>query len=77
MDIDLNSFYTWGWIIWLLAFVGLEGAAIKNKNPGDTLSEHVWKIFKIDPDTPWVFPPRKLLLVALMGGGLLHFFTGY
>jgi len=36
--------FTWAWILWALAFVGIEGAALANKRRGDTLSEHVWRI---------------------------------
>ena len=40
---ELNDFYTYGWLFMGAFFVFLEGAALKNRNKGDTLSEHVRK----------------------------------
>ena len=42
MNIDLpRSFYTWGWAGWILYFVVLEGLAVLDDDPGETLSAHV------------------------------------
>ncbi|OFW65175.1 MAG: hypothetical protein A2135_08650 [Actinobacteria bacterium RBG_16_67_15] len=40
---------TWDyvWLTWLLAFLVAEGIALVDKDPGDTLSEHVWRWFKV------------------------------
>jgi len=37
--------YTIAWIAWLTAFAVIEGAALADKDEGDTLSEHVRKWF--------------------------------
>lgn len=36
------------WIGWALAFAVIEGAALKNDVPGDTLSEHLRRWFSTD-----------------------------
>ena len=36
--------YGWLWGVWIMAFGIIEWKAISNKEPGDTLSEHVWKL---------------------------------
>lgn len=40
---------TWDyvWLAWLAWFLAVEGIALARKEPGDTLSEHVWKWFKV------------------------------
>lgn len=40
----MKKAYTWAWAIWILLFGVIEWSALKNKEPGDTLSEHVWKL---------------------------------
>lgn len=39
------SGWTWAWVLWGLAFAVIEGAALINKEQGDTLSEHLRKWF--------------------------------
>lgn len=34
--------WTWAWIAWGVYFAVVEGMALFNSTPGDTLSEHVW-----------------------------------
>ena len=34
--------WTWAWIGWGVYFAVVEGMALFNSRPGDTLSEHVW-----------------------------------
>lgn len=41
---ELNKKYTVAWVLWILGFLAIEYAAIKDKKEGDTLSEHVWKV---------------------------------
>jgi len=40
--------WTWLWLAWGAMFVAIEGAALFNKTPGDTLSEHFRKWFHTD-----------------------------
>lgn len=39
------SGYTIAWLGWIAYFVVVEGMALFNSKPGDTLSEHVWAWF--------------------------------
>lgn len=34
--------WTWAWAGWAVYFLIVEGMALFNSKPGDTLSEHVW-----------------------------------
>ncbi len=76
--------YTWAWIGWGLAFCAIEGVALANSRPGDTLSEHVWAWLGVRrPGQPApVRTPRWTLRVArtvVLSGLLwlgLHFATG-
>lgn len=36
------------WILWIVAFAVVEGVALKNDVPGDTLSEHIRLWFRLD-----------------------------
>ena len=73
---ELNDNYTWLWIGWLLAFIGIETAALLNKDSGDTLSEHVWKWFSVKESSS----PHKTFRMVCLGGFLgwlvIHFMTG-
>lgn len=40
------SLWTLGWLLILAQAVALEIAALCNKSPGDTLSEHVWWLYR-------------------------------
>lgn len=35
------------WMLWAVAFTFIEGVALFNSTPGDTLSEHVWAFIGI------------------------------
>lgn len=35
--------WTWLWLAWVAAFGVIEGIALANSTPSDTLSEHVWR----------------------------------
>lgn len=73
----LRKKYTVMWLVWIMAFFAIEGAALKSDKMGDTLTEHV---------RDWIGTnnaKRTTMMWALrIGlGGLLawlipHFFTG-
>lgn len=69
------SSFTWLWLIWLGLFAAIEGAAIFNKQQGDTLSEHVWSWFSIrDKGKGW--RSRRFVLLAFLAWLVAHFLTG-
>lgn len=65
------------WIVWLLQFLAIEGAALFRKERGDTLSEHVWKWFSVkDKGEGWIYRRTALLLflawlIAHLGFGAI------
>ncbi|BCJ41656.1 hypothetical protein GCM10010168_53460 [Actinoplanes ianthinogenes] len=76
--------FTIGWLLWLAYFLVLEGVALFNSRPGDTLSEHVWTWFGTqrrkpgEPERPrsgWT-QLRRVLLLAFMAWLSIHFLTG-
>ena len=67
--------WTVGWILWLGMFVAIEGAALFNKDRGDTLSEHVWHWFSIK-GKPRGYKLRRLAFLAFWAWLTVHFFTG-
>ncbi|GAB2329242.1 hypothetical protein [Streptomyces variabilis] len=57
--------WSWAWLAWLAAFAAIEGKALTNKEPGDTLSEHVRRWFGTAQGTEataWVRLRRASLL---------------
>ena len=72
----MNDTYTWLWIAWLVAFLGIEGAALINKDKGDTLSEHVWKWFSVRE----AGSKKRTFRIATLGAFMLwlgiHFVSG-
>ena len=71
----LNSKYTVLWIIWIVAFGVIEYPALKNKDFGDTLTEHIWKL--IGTNTPGRNWENWLARIVLVGGFIWvipHFF---
>jgi len=54
---------TWIWIAWGGIFAVTEGIALRNKKTGDTLSEHVWKWFKVK-EQPKRFTAGRFALLA-------------
>lgn len=67
--------YTVLWLAWLALFGAIEGAALKNKRSGDTLSEHVWRWFSIaDKGAAWRV--RRCALLAILAWLVAHFVTG-
>ena len=72
----MNDTYTWLWIAWLLAFVGIEAAALINKDKGDTLSEHIWKWFSVKEGNSKKRTFRMVMLGGFLGWLVTHFMTG-
>lgn len=72
------NWFTWAWIFWAVMFVVVEGIAVFNNIPGDTLSEHVWKVIGTDQEnrttTMWIW--RAVLLVGL-AWLIPHMMTGW
>jgi hypothetical protein len=63
-----NALFTAGWLAWIVGFAVLEGAALRRRRTGDTLSEHVWRWFA-------VLGPRSSVRtwagrLALLAGGV-------
>lgn len=67
--------YTWLWIGWIVAFLVIEGLALTNKEPGDTLSEHVWKWAAVRGQGRAV-KLRRFILLTLLAWLIVHFLTG-
>ncbi len=76
--------FTWIWLLWIAAFLGIEGVALFNSKPGDTLSEHVWAWFGTqrrkpgEPERPrsgWT-QLRRFTLLAFLAWLSAHFLTG-
>lgn len=75
--------FTIAWLVWLAYFVVVEGMALFNSKPGDTLSEHVWAWFgtAVKPGqsgrqrSGWT-QLRRFALLAFMAWLLVHFITG-
>ena len=78
------SQWTIAWLVWLGAFVAIEGPALANKTPGDTLSEHVWKWFATRREdlrndkgkASARVKIRRVVLVSFLAWLSLHFATG-
>jgi hypothetical protein len=67
--------FTIAWLIWILQFVAIEGVALCNKQPGDTLSEHVWDWASIkDKGAGWRL--RRVGLLMFLAWLVAHFLTG-
>jgi hypothetical protein len=71
------------WAAWAGAFIVIEGIALKRKQPGDTLSEQVWRIFgtRRDVEYPKGQPSgllrlRRFALLAFLAWLSIHFLTG-
>ena len=75
--------YTVLWLLWLAYFLVVEGVALFNSRPGDTLSEHVWLWFGTEwrkgqsprERSGWT-QLRRVLLAAFMVWLTVHFLTG-
>jgi hypothetical protein len=69
------SGWTVAWMFWIGFFFVIEGPAIANKQPGDTLSEHVWKWFAIRDKSPQ-WRVRRLALLSGIAWLATHFLSG-
>lgn len=67
--------WTVGWVLWLVMFLAIEGAALVNRDRGDTLSEHVWKWFGLR-GKPSGYRWRRFAFLAFWAWLTVHFFTG-
>lgn len=73
----MNPLYTFGWVILFVLGGVLETLAIIDRRRGDTLSEHVWKVFLVKDARHPVL--RWLLRIPLLGALTwltLHFAFG-
>ena len=69
------DWYTVAWFGWIVAFLVIEGLAIRDDDPGDTLSEHVWRWFSVtERTTGWRV--RRIALGGFMMWLTVHFLTG-
>ncbi|MEK9736188.1 MAG: hypothetical protein VW362_07035 [Candidatus Nanopelagicales bacterium] len=59
------SLFTVAWVLWISAFIVIEGVALIRKERGDTLSEQVWFALKKAPVLWWV------------GAGFMLWVTGH
>ncbi|MGA5019264.1 hypothetical protein ACPCAA_17830 [Streptomyces griseoincarnatus] len=66
------------WAAWAGAFVVIEGIALYRRQPGDTLSEQVWRIFHTarGQKTTRTTQARRAALVMFLGWLVAHFLTG-
>lgn len=60
--------YSLLWVLWVLTFFIVEGFALRNDMPGDTLSEHVRKWIRTDTKLG-----RTIFLVVF--GGFVAWFS--
>jgi hypothetical protein len=61
------SGWTFSWLAWGLMFCAIEGAALIQKAPGATLSEHLRAIFStMNKSAGWRF--RRFCLLATLTG---------
>jgi hypothetical protein len=74
------SAWTWAWIGWGVYFAVVEGMALFNSKPGDTLSEHAWAWLGyarggLRHPSGWT-RLRRFLLLAGLGWLVAHMLTG-
>lgn len=67
--------YTWAWIFWLASFATIEGFALANRKPDDTLSEHIWSWFAIR-GKPGGWQARRAVLLMFLVWLVAHLLTG-
>lgn len=73
---ELDGVYTQLWILWLLFFVAIEGTALANKRPGDTLTEHTKRWFSVGfKGTGW--RGRRVALLSFLVWLLVHMVTDF
>lgn len=64
------------WVLWLLGFAFIEGIALLNKKTGDTLSEHVYRWFKIKEPRSIGRTLRMGALGLFLGWLMAHWLSG-
>lgn len=64
------------WGIWIIFFVIVEAAAIYDKDPGDTLSEHVWRLFRVRHDGRRIGVWRRRVLFLFVAWLAAHLLSG-
>jgi hypothetical protein len=71
--------WTWLWLGWGAYFLAVEGVALFNKTPNDTLSEHVWLWLGysggVRKPTGWT-QLRRFLALAFLAWLSVHLLTG-
>jgi hypothetical protein len=73
--------WTWAWAGWAVYFLIVEGMALFNSKPGDTLSEHVWAFIgirrkgELRNPTGWT-RARRFAVLAFMAWLSVHLLTG-
>ena len=60
----LNRRYTALWVLWLLAFAVLEGAALLDPGSGDTLTETIRQWLALSSRSQWVGRAGLALFLA-------------
>ncbi len=66
--------YTVAWLLWIGMFFVIEVPALRNKQVGDTLTEHVRKWFSTKEKAKG-WKARRGVLAAFLGWLTLHFFN--
>jgi len=69
------SGYTIAWIVWGLAFAGIEGTAIVRRNSAGTLSDHIWSWFAVN-NKPRGWQIRRVALVGGLAVLVVHLIGG-
>jgi hypothetical protein len=67
--------WTVAWLMWIALFLAIEGAAIFNRERGDTLSEKIWLWFAIK-NKPRGYKMRRFVLLIFLVWLTAHFLTG-
>lgn len=71
------SGWTIAWLIWGAAFLAIELPAAFNRRPGDTLSETVWRWFRVkDPRPTAVTWTLRVALAAFLVWLTVHLTFG-
>ena len=69
---------TWAWLLWGLAFLVLEGIGLFDNRAGGTLSELVWRTFRVRDRRPTALTwGLRGVLLAFMVWLTGHFVAGW
>lgn len=71
------SIWTILWALWGLAFFCIEIPAWRNKEDGDTLSEHVWWWIGLNAQKTRIIRWRRIAFLAGFAWLGVHLFTGW